>query len=230
MQLIGMLGGMSWQSSALYYRLMNEAVATRLGGLHSARILMHSVDFHVIEKQQHEGDWQGLSDHLGVAARRLRNGGADFIIIATNTMHKVADAIEQEAGISVLHIADPTGQKLVKDRRKKVGLLGTRFTMEETFYRERLEALFDLEVVVPGEVERRDIHQIIYKELCVGTVTEQARDRFAECIASLRDRGCDSVILGCTEITMVVNSTNCVLPIYDTTSLHAAAAVERAIG
>ncbi len=229
MQLIGMLGGMSWQSSALYYRLMNEAVAERLGGLHSARVLLHSVDFQGIEKLQHEGDWQQLSDQLSTAAVGLRNGGADFIIIATNTMHKVADALEETCGLPVLHIVDPTGHALISDRRNKVGLLGTRFTMEEKFYRQRLETLFDVEVVVPEEPDRLDIHRIIYEELCVGTVTQQARNRFAACISALRERDCDSVILGCTEITMVVDTTNSTLPIYDTTGLHATAAVDRAI-
>ncbi len=229
MKLIGLLGGMSWESTALYYRLMNEAVKVRLGGLHSARILLHSVDFHDIETRQHAGDWDGTADILGEAAAGLKTAGADFLVIATNTMHKVADAIEARSGLPVLHIADPTGQALTADGRRRVGLLGTRFTMEQAFYRERLERDFGLDVIVPPADARSEIHRIIYEELCKGVVTEASAAIYRQVIGDLAAAGADSVILGCTEITMIVDPTTAGLPTYDTTQLHAMAAVERAL-
>lgn len=229
MKLIGLLGGMSWESTALYYRLMNEAVKARLGGLHSARILLHSVDFHDIETRQHIGDWDGTAAILGDAAAGLRTAGADFLVIATNTMHKVADGIEAQSGLPILHIADPTGQALVSDGRRTVGLLGTRFTMEQTFYRERLERDFDLTVLVPPADARAEIHRIIYEELCRGILTEPSAAIYREIIEDLAAAGADSVILGCTEITLIVDPHTAALPTYDTTALHAEAAVERAL-
>ncbi|MCP4316577.1 MAG: aspartate/glutamate racemase family protein [Hyphomicrobiales bacterium] len=229
MKLIGLLGGMSWESTALYYSAMNEEVKRQLGGLHSARILLHSVDFHDIEKRQHSGDWQGTAGILTDAAAGLKAAGADFLVIATNTMHKVADEIESGSGLPVLHIADPTGEALTRDRIKTVGLLGTRFTMEEHFYTGRLEKKFGLEVVLPDEKARTAIHRVIYEELCLGTVTDDARALFANVIDDLQAVGSQAVILGCTEITMAVDETNSALPVYDTTALHAVAAVERAL-
>ncbi len=229
MKLIGLLGGMSWESTALYYRLMNEEVKARLGGLHSARILMHSVDFHAIETRQHEGDWDGTAQILGDAARGLAAGGAEFLVIATNTMHKVAESIEAQSGLPILHIADPTGAALVADGVGKVGLLGTRFTMEQPFYRERLEREFGLEVIVPHAESQAAIHRIIYEELCKGVVTEASAEVFHGVIANLAAAGAEAVILGCTEITMIVDPQSVDLPTYDTTALHAKAAVERAL-
>lgn len=229
MKLIGLLGGMSWESTALYYRLINDAVKARLGGLHSARILLHSVDFHQIETRQHAGDWDGTAQILADAAIGLKRGGADFLVIATNTMHKVADEIETQSGLNVLHIADPTGRALVADNRRRVGLLGTRFTMEQDFYRERLEREFGLTVLLPPADARTEIHRIIYEELCQGIVTQNSAATYRQIIDDLAKAGADSVILGCTEITMIVDPDEVGLMIYDTTALHAAAAVERAL-
>lgn len=229
MKLIGMLGGMSWESTALYYSAMNTQVKRRLGGLHSARVLLHSVDFHEIEQRQHRGDWQGTAVMLTDAAAGLKAAGADFLVIATNTMHKVADEIEAGSGLPVLHIADPTGEALTRDGVKTVGLLGTRFTMEERFYTDRLEKAFGLDVVVPDEIARTAIHRVIYEELCLGTVTDDARVLFGKVIDDLQTAGAQAVILGCTEITMAVDEKSSALPVYDTTALHAIAAVERAL-
>ncbi len=229
MKLIGLIGGMSWESTALYYRLMNEEVRANLGGLHSARILLHSVDFHDIEQRQHRGDWDGTAEILGEAARGLKEGGAEFLVLATNTMHKVASSIEAASGLPLLHIADPTGEALVRDGVKRVALLGTRFTMEQDFYRARLESRFGLEVMVPEQGERDDIHRIIYEELCLGVTMAQSAERYAAIIAAMKARGAEAIILGCTEITMIVSDANSVLPVYDTTALHARAAVAAAL-
>jgi aspartate racemase len=228
-KLIGLLGGMSWESTALYYRLMNEAVKARLGGLHSARILMHSVDFHDIEQRQHSGDWDGTTDILAEAARGLKAGGAGFLVIATNTMHKVAEIIAERSGLDVLHIADPTGEAIRADGIKRVALLGTRFTMEQDFYRKRLEERFALYVTVPDELERNDVHRIIYEELCLGVTKPASAARYGAIIENMKERGAEAVILGCTEIAMIVSEANSALPCYDTTALHARAAVARAL-
>ncbi|MCR9139846.1 MAG: aspartate/glutamate racemase family protein [Alphaproteobacteria bacterium] len=229
MKLIGLLGGMSWESTALYYRLMNEETKHRLGGLHSARILLHSVDFHDIERRQHDGDWEGTADILSDAACGLKSAGADFLVIATNTMHKVADAIETRSGLPILHIADPTGQVLVAGGVARVALLGTRFTMEQDFYRNRLERHYGLEVVLPNADARAAIHRIIYEELCQGKVLQPSAVLFADIIADLAGAGAQAVILGCTEITMIVDPATAALPTYDTTALHATAAIKRAL-
>ncbi|MEM9105071.1 MAG: aspartate/glutamate racemase family protein [Pseudomonadota bacterium] len=229
MKLIGLLGGMSWESTALYYRAMNEEAKRRLGGLHSARILLHSVDFHDIEQRQHTGDWPGTADILIEAASGLKAAGADFLVIATNTMHKVAFEIEAGSDLPVLHIADPTGAAMVRDGVSTVGLLGTRFTMEQDFYTERLKNKNDLNVAVPQELSRTSIHHAIYEELCLGIVTDNTRGLFRKVIEELKESGAEAVILGCTEITMAVDAQNSALPAYDTTALHAAAAVERAL-
>lgn len=229
MKCIGVLGGMSWESTALYYRLMNEAVKKRLGGLHSASIVLHSVDFHDIETRQHNDDWDGAAAILADAAKGLKRAGADFLVIATNTMHKVADPVEQASGLPLLHIADPTGEALTEDGIRTVALLGTRFTMEQDFYRDRLENGFGLQVIVPGEDDRTEIHRIIYEELCLGIVRDQSHTQFTEIIDRLNDAGAEAVILGCTEITMVVDGQSSSLPVYDTTALHARAAVDRAL-
>jgi aspartate racemase len=229
MKLIGLLGGMSWQSTALYYRLLNEEVRSQLGGLHSARILLHSVDFHEIEQRQHKGDWDGTAQILSEAAKGLKAGGADFLVIATNTMHKVAPQIEAASGLEILHIADPTGDALLTSGAKRVALLGTRFTMEQDFYRKRLVDRFGLEVMVPDRDDRETIHHVIYDELCHGVAKPQSADAYCKIIAKLKNSGAEAVILGCTEITMIVNEHNSPLPVFDTTSLHAKAAVARSL-
>lgn len=229
MKLIGLLGGMSWESTALYYRLMNEEVRNRLGGLHSARVILHSVDFHEIELRQHSGDWDGTAQILSDAAKGLKSGGADFLVIATNTMHKVAPQIEAASNLDILHIADPTGEALVRDGVRRVALLGTRFTMEQDFYRDRLARKFGLDVLVPGDEDRNTIHRIIYDELCLGVTKPDSALAYVGIIARLQAKGAEAVILGCTEITMIINAGNSPLPVYDTTRLHALAAVERAL-
>ncbi len=229
MRLIGLLGGMSWESTALYYRLMNEEVRRSLGGLHSARVLLHSVDFHEIEQRQHKGDWDGTAQILGDAAKGLKAGGADFLVIATNTMHKVAPQIEAASGLEILHIADPTGDTLLTEGVKRVALLGTRFTMEQDFYRKRLEDKFGLDVFVPEQQDRDIIHRIIYEELCLGVTKPESAEAYCDVIAKLKAAGAEAVILGCTEIAMIVGTHNSPLPVFDTTALHAKAAVVRAL-
>ena len=226
--LIGVLGGMSWQSTAIYYRLMNQYTQAKLGGQHSARILMHSVDFEETHALQHANDWVGCAEILVQAAQSLASGGAAFIVLTTNTMHKLADEIEEGAGLPLLHIADPTGDKLRNEGLNKVGLLGTRFTMEEPFYRSRLETRFGLETITPRKQVREEIHRIIYQELCKGTVTDAARACFRSAIEELMQEGAQAVILGCTEITMAVDPASVSLPVFDTTELHARAAVNLA--
>jgi aspartate racemase len=229
MKLIGLLGGMSWESTALYYRIMNEEVRGRLGGLHSARITLHSVDFFEIEQRQHSGDWDGTADILGDAAQSLRAAGADFLVIATNTMHKVVAQIEAASGLSVLHIADPTGEALVQAGVKHVALLGTRFTMEQDFFCKRLEEKFGLKVLTPDTDDRQTIHRVIYEELCHGVTKPESADCYCKIIAKLKIAGAQAVILGCTEISMIVNDNNSPLPVFDTTSLHAKAAVAKVL-
>jgi len=229
MMLIGLLGGMSWESTALYYRIMNEATRHALGGLHSARILMHSVDFEPVQQYQHEGKWGQCARLLVDAAKSLKAGGASFLVIATNTMHKLADEIEEGSGLPILHIADPTGEAITAAGYKKVGLLATRFTMEEAFYRHRLESRFQLEIAVPDEEERADIHRIIYEELCLGDIRETSAARFRQIIDHMKWAGCEAVVLGCTEIAMIVSPERSALPVFDTTTLHARSAVALAL-
>lgn len=229
MKLIGLLGGMSWESTALYYRLMNEEVRAKLGGLHSARVLLHSVDFHDIERRQHAGDWAGTAEILGKAAEGLKAGGAEFLVIATNTMHKVAHEIEAASGLQILHIADPTGEALLNAGVKKVGLLGTRFTMEQDFYRDRLIDKFNLDVMTPDLPDRDTIHRIIYEELCLGIIKPESAAAYCTIIDKFKQSGAEAVILGCTEITMIVSGANSSLPVFDTTALHAKAAAALAL-
>lgn len=229
MMLIGLLGGMSWESTAIYYREMNLAARADLGGLHSGRILLHSVDFDPIQKAQHDGNWRECARILVDAARGLKAGGASFLVIATNTMHKLADEIEEGSGLAVLHIADPTGEALAASGYRKIALLATRFTMEERFYRHRLESRFGLETMIPDDEERADVHRIIYDELCLGTVLETSAARYREIIERMKRAGCEAVILGCTEITMLIDDANSSLPVFDTTGIHARAAVALAL-
>jgi len=228
MKTIGLLGGMSWESTQTYYRLINEGVKSRLGGLHSAKMVLFSVDFAEIEALQHKGDWPATAEILSAAALSVQKAGADFLVIGTNTMHKVAPEIEQALQIPLLHIADATAQVLKKDDVTRVGLLGTRFTMEQAFYRERLEAA-GIEVLTPEEKEREAVHRIIYEELCRGETKPDSRNTYLDIVSSLSSRGAQGVILGCTEIGLLVSQGDTDVPLYDTTEIHAARAVELAL-
>jgi len=229
MKTIGLLGGMSWESTLSYYRLINEEVKARLGGLHSARICLYSVDFDPLEKLQEADDWEGIGRLLTSAARRVEAGGADFLLICTNTMHRVAPQLERQLAIPILHIADATAERLVADGIGRVGLLGTRFTMEQEFYRGRLADRHGLEVLVPEAAEREVVHRIIYRELCLGKISADSRRLYLEIIAGLAARGAGAVILGCTEIALLVRQEHTPVPLYDTTAIHARRAVDRAL-
>lgn len=229
MKTIGLLGGMSWESTELYYRLINKGVKTRLGGLHSARIAMVSVDFQEIEEMQHKGDWAGAGQALAGAARHVEAAGADFLLICTNTMHKVAPQIEEAIGIPVLHIADATAERIKAVGMKTIGLLGTNFTMEEDFYKGRLVEKHGLDVLIPPKPDREIVHRIIYDELCLGIVKDASRDEFVRIIDDLRTRGSEGIIEGCTEIVMLVQQHHTDIPLFDITSIHAEAAVAEAI-
>jgi len=228
MKTIGLLGGMSWESTQTYYRLINEGIKNRLGGLHSAKLVLFSVDFAEIEALQHKGDWPATADILAGAALSLQKAGADFLVIGTNTMHKVAPEIEQAIGIPLLHIADATAQVLKKDGVTRVGLLGTRFTMEQAFYRERLEAA-GIDVLTPDESQRDEVHRVIYEELCQGEIKSDSRHTYLDIVSSLSGRGAQAVILGCTEIGLLISQADTEVPLYDTTEIHAARAVELAL-
>jgi aspartate racemase len=229
MKTIGLLGGMSWESTEVYYRLINEGIKARLGGLHSAAITMISVDFAPIAKLQAAGAWDEAGAVLANLARRIEASGAELLVLCTNTMHRVAPAIEQAISIPLVHIADPTGHAIRRQGISTIGLLGTRFTMEQEFYRGRLASAFGLEVVVPDEADRALVHDVIYGELCLGTIRDESRARYLSIIEGLRRRGCGGVILGCTEIGMLVKPDDTPIPLFDTTALHAAAAVDLAL-
>ncbi|MGY4876348.1 aspartate/glutamate racemase family protein [Vreelandella aquamarina] len=228
MKTIGLLGGMSWESTQAYYRLLNQQVAARLGGLHSAKVILDSVDFADIEVLQRAGDWEALAEILVHHALRVEAAGADCLMIGTNTMHRVAPQVETAISIPLVHIADATAQALLKDNVQRVGLLGTRFTMEQAFYRERLEA-HGIEVLVPDEAQRDDVHRIIYEELCRGVLEDTSRTTYLAVVEALTQRGADGVILGCTEIGLLINQNDTHTPLYDTTFLHAQGAVEWAL-
>ena len=229
MKTIGLIGGMSWESTVPYYRQINEAIKDRLGGLHSAKIVLYSVDFHEIERLQHAGDWEAAGAVLAQAARSLEAAGADFLVLCTNTMHKVAPDIEAAVRIPLLHIADPTAVELKRAGHATVGLLGTRFTMEQAFYRDRLSERHGLRVIVPGPQDRETIHRIIYQELCLGVVTAASRSEYRRVIESLASQGAQAIILGCTEISLLVNQQDAAVPLFDTTAIHARAAAEKAL-
>jgi len=229
MKTIGLLGGMSWESTVGYYRAINEGIKDSLGGLHSAKIAMVSVDFDPIEKLQHEGDWQGTAQILVEAAKKVQAGGADFLLICTNTMHKVAPQIEQAIDIPLLHIADATAEVLLKNGVKTVGLLGTAFTMEQDFYKGRLSANYGLNVVVPNAADRKIVHDVIYQELCLGQVNATSKVEYLRIIEALAQQGAEAVILGCTEIGMLVEQTDTDITLLDTTMIHAQKAVATAI-
>ncbi|MGF1723105.1 aspartate/glutamate racemase family protein [Photobacterium nomapromontoriensis] len=229
MKTIGMLGGMSWESTLSYYQALNEGVKQRLGGLHSAKICLYSVDFDEIETLQHQGKWDETATILADAAQAVENGGADFILICTNTMHKVAPQIEAKVAIPILHIADATAQNLIDHGIKKVGLLGTRFTMEQDFYKGRLTDKFGIEVIVPDSDDRESVHNIIYQELCRGEIRDESRSTYAKIIDKLHQSGAEAVILGCTEIALLIQQSHTNVPLFDTTAIHAQAAVELAL-
>ena len=229
MKCIGLLGGMSWESTVSYYQALNRGVRAQLGGLHSARVLLNSVDFAAIERLQHAGDWPATARLLAAEARKLQDGGADFLLIGTNTMHKVAPEIEAAIDIPLLHIADATAAKLRADGITRVGLLGTRFTMEQDFYKGRLQERFGLAVLVPDEAGRERVHRIIYDELCLGEIRESSRAEYLAIIAGLAAAGAEAVILGCTEIALLVGDARAAVPLYDTTAIHAEAAVALAL-
>jgi len=229
MKTIGLLGGMSWESSIEYYRIINENVKERLGGLHSAQSLMYSVDFAEIEKLQHAGDWEALTRAMIDSAKRLERGGADFLVICTNTMHRMAPEVSAAINIPLLHIADATADAIRNKGLDTVGLLGTRFTMEGDFYRGKLEKDHGLRVLIPTEEGRETVHRIIYDELVQGSIREDSRKAFLDVIAELQSRGAQGVILGCTEIPLLVKQKDVSIPIFDTTSIHAQAAVDWAL-
>lgn len=230
MKTIGLIGGMSWESSQEYYRIINQEVRARLGGAHSAKSLMWSMDFGEIEQLQHEGKWDELTTLMVEAAQNLQKGGADFILICTNTMHKMAADVENATSIPLIHIADPTAEKIKAAGLTKVGLLGTAFTMEQDFYKGRLVSKHGLEVLVPDAADRKTVQDIIYHELVVGEVCDASREKYRAVINRLVENGAQAIILGCTEIMLLIGQQDSPVPVFDTTRLHAEAAVERVLG
>ncbi|THB84951.1 aspartate/glutamate racemase family protein [Pantoea allii] len=229
MKVIGLLGGMSWESTALYYRILNQQVKKRLGGLHSAELVLYSVDFQHIEQLQAAGEWQQAGEILAEAARNVERAGAQFIVLCTNTMHKVAAQISAATDIPLLHIADATGRRVQQAGVRKVGLLATRFTMEQDFYRGRLQQQSGLEVITPDEADRLFVHEVIYQELCLGEINPVSRRRYREIMQKLVAQGAEAIILGCTEITLLVDATDASVPLFDTTLIHAEEAVIQAL-
>lgn len=229
MKTIGLLGGMSWESSAEYYRLINEEVRNRLGSTHSAKSLMWSMDFAEIETLQHEGNWQALSEKMCQAAVSLERGGADFIVFCTNTMHKLAEQVQACLNIPLLHIADATAKEITSKNIKKVGLLGTEFTMKQDFYKGRLADKFGLEVFIPNDEDCQIVHRIIYQELVAGVIRDESRQQYRQIIQKLVDAGAEAIILGCTEIMLLVSPADSAVPVFDTTEIHAQAAVNMAL-
>jgi aspartate racemase len=229
MKTIGLIGGMSWESTVPYYRIINEAIKERLGGLHSAKIILYSVDFHDIEELQRAGDWDTAGQRMAGAAKSLESAGADFLVLCTNTMHKVAPAIEQAVRIPLIHIADPTADAIKATGVTKVGLLGTQFTMEQPFYADRLRNQHGLEVITPQLADREIVHRIIYGELCLGKVLDESRIAYQNIMAGLIAKGTQAIILGCTEISLLVSQQDLAVPLFDTTWIHARAAAEVAL-
>ncbi|MCU5322502.1 aspartate/glutamate racemase family protein [Bacillus cereus] len=228
MKTIGLIGGMSWESTAEYYRIINEEIKSKLGGLHSAKCLINSVDFEEIERYQSSGDWDSAGEILGNAAYSLQKGGADFIIICTNTMHKVVEKIKENIHIPILHIADATAKEIERKDIQTVGLLGTKYTMEQDFYKLRIEENH-IEVMVPSEKERDKINEVIYTELCLGKITSQSREYYKRVIENLIQEGAQGIILGCTEIGLLIKQEDVSVPIFDTTHIHAVEAVNFAL-
>ncbi|MBE7148665.1 aspartate/glutamate racemase family protein [Bacillus mycoides] len=228
MKTIGLIGGMSWESTSEYYRILNEEIKSRLGGLHSAKCLINSVDFEEIERFQSSGDWDGAGEVLGNTAYSLQKGGAEFIIICTNTMHKVVEKIKENINIPVLHIADATAKEINRKGIQSVGLLGTKYTMEQDFYKSRIEEN-DIKVIVPLGKDREKINEVIYKELCLGKITSQSREYYKRVIEELVQKGAQGIILGCTEIGLLIKQEDISVPIFDTTHIHAIEAVNFAL-
>ncbi len=228
MKTIGLIGGMSWESSAMYYRLLNEKVQQQLGGLHSAKCILYSVDFQEIEHYQANGQWQNAGEILGEAARSLEKAGADFIVICTNTMHKVIDIIETNITIPLLHIADATAIQIQQASIQTIALLGTKYTMEQEFYKTRIEQS-GINVIVPNEEERTVINRIIYEELCLGKIEPTSKETYLQVIANLVKSGAQGIILGCTEIGLLIQQEDVLVPVFDTTIIHALAAVDKAL-
>jgi len=229
MKTIGLVGGMSWESTQEYYRIINETVKEKLGGFHSGQIVLYSVDFAAIEDLQQTGGWDRMAEILVEAFRRIEAAGADFGLLCTNTMHKVFDEIRKNVRIPLVHIADVTGRAITARGLRCVGLLGTRFTMEQDFYKGKLTSDYGIDVLIPDEEERRAVHAIVYNELCLGQVKDASRETFKKIIARLEDRGAQGIVLGCTEIPLLVKQKDHRLPLFDTTDLHARAAVDLAL-
>lgn len=229
MKTIGLIGGMSWESTQTYYRLINQKVREQLGGLHSARLVLYSVDFAEIEALQRQGDWQTAAQILGSAARSVEAAGAEFLVVCANTMHKILPDIEQMVTVPFLHIADATARALKEDGVTQVGLLGTRFTMEQAFYRERVEA-HGIQVLIPEAAQRERVHSVIFDELCRGEISVESKQDYLEIIVSLANRGVQGVILGCTEIGLLIQQPDTAVRLYDTTEIHAEQAVQLALG
>ncbi|OWT64062.1 aspartate/glutamate racemase family protein [Candidimonas nitroreducens] len=228
-KIIGLIGGMSWESSLEYYRIINQRVRERLGGVSSARCLMWSFDFAEIEALQHAGDWDGATREMIEAARSLERGGASFLVICTNTMHKMADEVQRAVGIPLLHIADPTARRIKEAGLRRVGLLGTAFTMEQDFYKGRLQREHGLQVLTPDAQGRQTVHRIIYEELVQGRVRPESREAYRHVMRALAAQGAEAIILGCTEIMLLVGQQDSPVPVFDTTTLHAVAAADLAL-
>ncbi len=229
MKTIGLIGGMSWESSIEYYRIINETAKDKLGGLHSAKSLMITVDFAEIEKLQHEDRWEEAAQILVKCAQDLERGGADFIVLCTNTMHKVADQIVANTNIPFLHIADATAEKVIAAGVKRIGLMGTRFTMEHDFYKGRLTHNFGLDVLIPSKKDREIVHRVIYEELVLGKIVENSREEYKRIMKELTAQGAQGIILGCTEIELLVEQSDSTVPLFPTSTIHAVAAVEKAL-
>jgi aspartate racemase len=230
MKTIGLIGGMSWESTSLYYSAINQGVKQALGGLHSAKVCLYSVDFHEIEQLQHQGKWAETADILAKAAQAVEAGGADVFLICTNTMHKVAAEVQAAVNIPMIHIADATAKGLLAGGITKVGLLGTAFTMQQEFYKGRLTSEFGIEVLVPNTEQQVMVHEVIYQELCLGEINLASKQKYLEVIQDLYNQGAQAVILGCTEITLLVQQKDTQVPLYDTTAIHAQSAVAVALG
>ncbi|EPG7576476.1 TPA: aspartate/glutamate racemase family protein [Providencia rettgeri] len=226
MKTVGLIGGMSWESTLLYYQQINEGIKQQLGGLHSAKIVLYSVDFAELEQYQSNGQWDLAAQYLADAGERLKLAGADFLVLCTNTMHKVAPYIESQTGLPLLHIADATGDRIMQSGIKKIGLLGTAFTMEQPFYKQRLIDKFNLDVLIPNEKDRKTVHDIIYNELCLGKIDVNSKKEYQRIMAKLIENGAEGIILGCTEITLLINQDDTTARIFDTTAIHAQKVVE----
>jgi len=229
MKTIGLIGGMSWESSSEYYKIINETVKERCGGLHSAKCIMYSVDFEEIASLQHQGEWEELTKLMINFAQQLEGAGADFIVICTNTMHKMAEEVQDNIHIPLLHIADATAEKIIEQGLRKPGLLGTKFTMEEDFYKQRLKEKYNLDVMIPSNTDREIIDSVIYNELCLGILKQSSKETFKEIIRKLVSNGADGLILGCTEIPLLISQKDVKVPLFDTTAIHSKAAVAFAL-